>query len=89
MTCPACATAQLEPHYEFRAGCRGCCARAAARSPQHFQARKEGRQTREYRALLEHFGLTHQEVKDAYLADALHRRSAVEPPAAATATAEE
>lgn len=73
--CVSCTTATYEPHYEFRAGCRGCCARAAARSPQHFQARKEGRQTREYRALLEQFGLTHDEVKTAYQADALHRRT--------------
>lgn len=71
MDCPACAAAARELHHEFIAGCRGCCARAAARSQPAFEARRLGRQTREYRALLQHVGLEHEDVKAAAAADAL------------------
>lgn len=71
MTCPACTEAERSPHWgEFIAGCRGCCARAASRSPQFHDSRKAGTQTRGYRALLEQFGLTHDEVRQAHAADA-------------------
>lgn len=81
-TCPACAAAAAAPAYEFRAGCRGCCARSIARSPQAFEARRGGRQTRAYRALLEQVGglcdppVTHAEVVAAHAADAANRQEA-------------
>jgi hypothetical protein len=84
--CPACATATERPHWEFRADCRGCCARSIARSPQFFAARKvggaAGPEVRAYRALLEQVGglvkpaLTHDDVRAAYAADALNRETA-------------
>lgn len=77
MTCPACTQAAAVPHWgEFVADCRGCCARAAARSPQFFAARQTGTQTRAYRALLEQFGLTHDEVRAAHAADAHAKEAA-------------
>lgn len=77
MTCTACTTAATTPGWgEFVMGCRGCCARAAARSPQFFESRKTGTQTRAYRALLEQFGLTHDEVRQAHAADAMHMEAA-------------
>jgi hypothetical protein len=57
-------------------GCRRCCARAAARAPQFAAARKSGAVDRPYRALLDQFGLTHDEVKAAAAADALGRETA-------------
>lgn len=71
--CPNCSTATERPHWEFNAGCRGCCARAASRSPQFHDSRKAGQQTRGYRALLEQFGLTHDEVRAAHQADAMNK----------------
>lgn len=68
--CSACKSASTSPAWgEFRAGCRQCSARAASRSPQFYDARRKGVQTREYRALLEQFGLTHEEVNAAFHAD--------------------
>jgi hypothetical protein len=77
MTCSACTKAATTPEWgEFTADCRGCCARAAARSPQFFESRKNGTQTRAYRALLEQFGLTHDEVRAAHAADAHAKEAA-------------
>lgn len=69
MTCIDCTTAAARPWHGFTGGCRGCCARAASRSPQFDTARRTGRVERPYRALLEQFGLTHDEVKAAAAAD--------------------
>ena len=67
--CPACAKARDRLSGEFRAGCTGCCARAAARSPQFRTARLLGRLPPEYRRLLDAFALTHDQVKAAHAAD--------------------
>lgn len=61
-SCPACAGAAVRLSGEFHMGCTGCCARAAARSPQFREARNSRQQTRKYRALLAEFGLTHADV---------------------------
>jgi hypothetical protein len=57
-------------------GCRGCCARAAARSPQFDAARRSGRLDRAYRTLLDQFGLTHDEVRAAHQTDQLGKEPA-------------
>lgn len=69
MTCPDCATAAKQLHHGFRANCRGCCARAAARSPHFHRVKTSGMQDRQYRALLAQFGLEHSEVRAAAEAD--------------------
>jgi predicted nucleic acid-binding Zn-ribbon protein len=82
MNCNACTTAAERQHYEFFAGCRGCCARSIARSPQYFEARKAGIQTHAYRRILEQIGaqvtpaLEHAEVIAAAAADATLREEA-------------
>ena len=73
MTCKACAAAASELSHLFISGCMGCCARAAARSPQYRKARDTGIQDRAYRSLLEQFGLTHEQVRDAAAADVVSR----------------
>lgn len=75
-TCDNCATAAARLWHGFTGGCKGCCARAAGRSPQFFEARKSGRQTPAYRKLLEQFSLTHDEVKAARDADFESREAA-------------
>ena len=55
-------------HCEHRRGlyladCRGCAARAVAKSPQAFEAKTAGKLTPAYRALLERYGITHEEAK--------------------------
>jgi hypothetical protein len=79
--CLACAEARVTPHWgAFYANCRGCCARSIARSPQFFEARSTGSQSRKYRALLEQVGglvkppVTHDEVRAAFELDAAHRK---------------
>lgn len=69
MTCEACSTAAQRESAMFHAGCRGCMARAAARSPQYRQARDTGRQDSKYRALLDTYGVSHDEVRAAAEAD--------------------
>jgi hypothetical protein len=73
VVCEDCADAAQAPHHGFRHGCTGCCARAAARS-QHFAKVAKARDTRDwgYRELLRKFNLTHEQVKAAHAADALH-----------------
>lgn len=73
MACTACERSAREECHEFVASCRGCCARAAARSAPFAEVRASGRLDRPYRALLAQFGLTHEEVKAASLADMLGR----------------
>ena len=70
MTCPACDRAAARVSHEFQANCRGCCARAAGRSPQFFDARKRrDSRWRPYVLLLEQFGLQHEDVRAAVAAD--------------------
>jgi hypothetical protein len=72
--CPNCAAASQREHWEFSANCIGCRARRVARSPQYFKCKKEGKQTRGYRALLQQFGLTHEQVRAAADCDAHVRK---------------
>jgi hypothetical protein len=67
--CQACAEARERRSAMFHAGCTGCVARSAARSPQAFEARTKGRQTTAYRELLARLELTHEQVKAAREAD--------------------
>jgi hypothetical protein len=71
VTCADCTAAAKRPHYGFAEGCSGCCARAAARGPHFYRVRKAGALDRQYRALLQQFGLTHESVKAAAASDAL------------------
>lgn len=68
-TCTDCAVAAARAWHGFTQGCRGCCARAAGRSPQFAAARKAGVVDHQYRRLLDQVGLTHDEVKAAVAAD--------------------
>jgi hypothetical protein len=70
--CDNCTAAAEREHWEFSANCIGCRARAAARSPQFFDARKTGSQPRSYRAL-QQFALTHAQVRAAAKEDAFMR----------------
>lgn len=71
--CEDCWEATQKPHHGFKAGCKGCCARAASRSPHYRRCRDSGAQDREYRGLLTQFGLTHDAVRDAAQSDAMAR----------------
>lgn len=71
--CPACLAAAERPHHEFRADCRGCCARAAARSPHFRRVKLAGRLDRQYQSMLDQFDLTHIEVRQASEIDALQK----------------
>lgn len=74
MTCPACQSAAAQPHCAmFRNGCQGCAARAVSRGKNFFESKKAGQQTRLYRMELDQFGVTHQQVLDAWKADASNR----------------
>jgi hypothetical protein len=66
-----CETSAKELHHGFFSGCKGCQARAAARSPWYFYSKQAGRQTEQYRGLLATLGLTHEQVKAAEAADYL------------------
>lgn len=65
MSCTHCTQSRVLPWHGFQANCRGCAARAAARSPHYARVKANGMQDRHYRALLEKFGLSHEEVKAA------------------------
>lgn len=76
-TCDNCKAAAERLWHGFTGGCKGCCARAAARSPQAFKARKAGdRYDADYRGLLAQFGLTHNDVLVAHQADAIGKEPA-------------
>jgi hypothetical protein len=64
MTCSDCQTAKVRFHHIFQ-DCPGCRARAIARSPQFSKAWKAKRQHPEYRSLLEHIGVTHEQAVEA------------------------
>lgn len=73
--CKDCLSAAVRRHHGFAMGCRGCCARAAARSHHFHRVKQAGRLDSEYRRLLDHFKLTHDEVKAAQAADAMSKES--------------
>ena len=75
-TCDNCTSAAQRLWHGFTGGCKGCCARAAARSPQAFEARKAGKQTQPYRSLRAQFSQTHDDVKAAPAADVDNRKVA-------------
>lgn len=72
--CADCKTASEQMHHIFKAGCKGCCARAAARSPHYRRVRDAGFLDRDYKRLLAQFELTHDEVKQAANVDKLEAR---------------
>jgi hypothetical protein len=78
MTCKDCDDATAFPHHGFTSGCIGCCARAAARGHHFDRVRRAGMQDRPYRTLLEQFGLTHEQVREAWRIDALQKTSTTE-----------
>lgn len=71
MTCHHCTESATMLCHGFTAGCRGCCARAAARSPHYRRVRDAGMLDGPYRMLLAQFDLTHEQVKAAAQADHL------------------
>lgn len=72
--CPACKSAAAEPHCAlFRNGCPGCAARAVSRGKNFFDSRKAGRQTSAYRMELHQFGVSHDQVLEAWKADATNQ----------------
>jgi hypothetical protein len=75
MGCDFCAQAAREMCHGFNARCRGCNARAAARSQPFFESRNARKQTLGYRALIERLGVTHEEVLAAAKADRLKERT--------------
>jgi len=62
MTCPHCAAAAKGPHYVFQRSCQACCARDIASGPHFRRSRVEGKQVKEYRDQLKHYGVTHEAV---------------------------
>lgn len=69
MDCEDCTIAAQQRHHGFRSGCKGCAARAAARSPHFRRVRDNGMQDRAYRAMLDLYGVDHGQVKAAAAAD--------------------
>lgn len=65
-TCQHCAAAAQGPHYVFQRACRSCCARDIATGPHFHRSRSEGKQVKEYRAQLAHYGVTHEQVLNAH-----------------------
>lgn len=73
--CEDCWEATQKPHHGFTAACKGCCARAASRSPHYRRYRDNGVQDREYRGLLTQFDLKHADVVAAAQSDAMSRNN--------------
>jgi len=73
MTCRDCTNAAAKRWHGFSQDCKGCCARAASRSPHYRRCRDNGVQDREYRGLLAQFSLTHEDVRAAAQSDAMSR----------------
>lgn len=74
--CFDCMAAACGAHHGFTAKCLGCSARAASRLPHYARVRDAGKLDREYRALLQQFNLTHQQIKAAAAADAIGKTNA-------------
>jgi hypothetical protein len=64
MTCDDCVKAALGPWHGYTAGCKGCRARAFARSPELHALRRD-RDRPGYAEALERLGLTHEQVQEA------------------------
>lgn len=62
MNCQHCAAAVKGPHFAFQASCKGCQARDIAAGPDFFRCRAAGKQDKQYRALLQLRGVTHEAV---------------------------
>lgn len=68
--CADCQASAQREHWGFTAGCAGCCARAASRSPHFRRVRDAAMQPdSQYRRLLSQFGLQHEQVRAAAAAD--------------------
>jgi hypothetical protein len=67
--CEDCTQSTKREWHGFHANCQGCNARAAARTPHFRRVRDAGRLDRQYRTMLQQFGLTHEEVRAAHQAD--------------------
>ncbi len=83
MSCPECIAAASRPHHAFMSNCRGCQARAISRGHEFFAARKAaGRagtpEVTAYLALIERVGLTHDEVRAAWKADAANQSASAD-----------
>lgn len=76
MTCPDCINAQARPWHGYRLDCSGCVARSVARSQAYHDAAAQGRQTREYRQMLQRMDVTHEQVQRAAWDDFQCRRKA-------------
>jgi phosphotransacetylase len=73
--CRACEIAAIRVSGLFEAGCRGCIARGVGRLPQYRAARdRRDSRWRPYVQLLEHAGVTHEEVREAVRNDREHHR---------------
>lgn len=73
--CADCTQAALGPWHGFRAGCKGCAARAVARGPNFYRCKAQGQQDRRYRDELELMKVTHDQVREAAKADAMRQGS--------------
>ncbi len=74
LTCNDCILASQREYWGFAAGCRGCCARAAARTPHWRRVRDAGMHIdSQYRRLLTQFSLSHEQVRAAAAADRLSK----------------
>ena len=62
MACAHCLAAKYRRWGEFTLGCQQCAARSLARMKLYRDAQAEGRPTRQYRAALEQFHVTHADV---------------------------
>jgi 3-methyladenine DNA glycosylase Mpg len=74
MTCTDCTAAAEKMWHGFQASCRGCAARAVARSPEFALCRKHGVLTKGYGSLCEALGITHEAVKAAAAVDKINNR---------------
>lgn len=75
-TCKDCEAANTQVWGAFVAGCKGCQARAVARSPQCFEAARKGHQTAAYRDLLARLDVSHDQVLHAMSKDYQSKRKA-------------
>lgn len=76
MTCPDCTKAAQELWHGFKAGCKGCQARAVSRGREFFESKQDRKQSPAYRQMLDSFSLTHAQVLEAAKHDAINRRNA-------------